>query len=45
MGARVMAQPLAEADRQSLRGFLDLVARKFPDELVRIREPVGQIST
>lgn len=27
-------------DRQSLRGFLDMVARRFPEELLRISEPV-----
>src|SRR5208282_3293478 len=27
-------------DKQSLRGFLAMVERDFPDELVRIREPV-----
>ena len=29
-------------DSQSLRGFLDLVQRTYPDELVRIREPVSR---
>ena len=27
-------------DTQSMRGFLAMVKRDFPDELVRIREPV-----
>src|SRR5260370_36547192 len=28
-------------DNQSLRGFLRMVESDFPDEIVRIREPVG----
>ncbi len=28
-------------DPQSMRGFLDMVARDYPDELLRIREPVS----
>ena len=27
-------------DKQSLRGFLAMVERDYPDELVRLREPV-----
>ena len=27
-------------DRQSLRGFLHMVETEYPDELLRIREPV-----
>src|SRR5512140_1754133 len=30
----------AEIMRQSLRGFLGMVERDFPEELLRIREPV-----
>ncbi|MBM3566983.1 MAG: hypothetical protein FJX42_12830, partial [Alphaproteobacteria bacterium] len=30
----------AKTQRQSLRGFLAMVERDFPDELVRIRAPV-----
>jgi 2,5-furandicarboxylate decarboxylase 1 len=33
--------PAANVDNQSLRGFLRMVERDFPDEIVRIREPVG----
>jgi UbiD family decarboxylase len=28
------------SERQSLRGFLDMVEREFPDELLRVRTPV-----
>ncbi|EWY36876.1 decarboxylase UbiD [Skermanella stibiiresistens SB22] len=28
-------------DRQSLRGFLDFVEREFPDDLLRIKQPVS----
>jgi UbiD family decarboxylase len=35
-----MAGGVAGVDRQSLRGFLAMVARDFPDEILRIREPV-----
>jgi 2,5-furandicarboxylate decarboxylase 1 len=35
-----MAQSLAAVDRQSLRGFLEMVQREFPDEILRIRQPV-----
>jgi 2,5-furandicarboxylate decarboxylase 1 len=31
----------ANVDKQSLRGFLRMVEQDFPDEIVRIREPVG----
>jgi hypothetical protein len=27
-------------DKQSLRGFLHMVETEFPDEIVRIRQPV-----
>ena len=30
----------SELDRQGMRGFLDLVEREFPDQLLRISEPV-----
>jgi 2,5-furandicarboxylate decarboxylase 1 len=33
--------PAANVDTQSLRGFLRMVEQDFPDEIVRIREPVG----
>src|SRR5215471_3287172 len=33
--------PAANVDKQSLRGFLRMVEQDFPDEIVRIREPVG----
>jgi 2,5-furandicarboxylate decarboxylase 1 len=29
-----------DIDRQSLRGFLQLVEREYPDELLRVRQPV-----
>ena len=29
-----------DSDNQSLRGFLRLVETEFPDELVRLREPI-----
>ena len=35
-----MARSLAAVDDQSLRGFLEMVERDFPDEILRIREPV-----
>jgi 2,5-furandicarboxylate decarboxylase 1 len=35
-----MSHRLTNLDRQSLRGFLQLVEREFPDEILRIREPV-----
>jgi UbiD family decarboxylase len=35
-----MSQSLAAVDNQSLRGFLAMVERDFPEELVKIREPV-----
>jgi len=35
-----MALSLAATDDQSLRGFLEMVERDFPDEILRIREPV-----
>src|ERR1700739_4810385 len=31
----------ANVDKQSLRGFLRMVEQDFPDEMVRIREPIG----
>jgi UbiD family decarboxylase len=33
--------PAANVDEQSLRGFLRMVEQDFPEEIVRIREPVG----
>jgi 2,5-furandicarboxylate decarboxylase 1 len=33
--------PSTNVDNQSLRGFLRMVERDFPGEIVRIREPVG----
>src|SRR5437660_6840726 len=33
--------PAANVDTQSLRGFLRMVEQDFPDEIVRIRAPVG----
>src|SRR5215471_16274833 len=33
--------PAANVDKQSLRGFLRMVEQDFPDEIVRIREPIG----
>jgi UbiD family decarboxylase len=33
--------PAANVDQQSLRGFLRMVEQDFPDEIVRIRAPVG----
>src|SRR6202040_1021199 len=33
--------PATNVDKQSLRGFLRMVEQDFPDEIVRIREPVG----
>ena len=35
-----MPGSLTNLDRQSLRGFLQLVERDFPSEILRIREPV-----
>ena len=35
-----MLESLAAVDDQSLRGFLAMVEREFPDEILRIREPV-----
>src|SRR5262245_886081 len=35
-----MASQAGEGDRQGLRGFLAMVERGFPDEILRIREPV-----
>src|SRR4030088_938789 len=35
-----MSQSMRNSDRQSLRGFLQLVERDFPDEILRIRAPV-----
>src|SRR4249920_160542 len=35
-----MANSADESTRQSLRGFLAMVERDFPDELLRIRAPV-----
>ena len=34
--------PNVNVDNQSLRGFLRMVESDFPDEIVRIREPVGR---
>jgi UbiD family decarboxylase len=36
-----MGDKVADATRQSLRGFLHMVERDFPEELVRIRTPVS----
>src|SRR5262245_37979100 len=36
-----MSHGLTNLDRQSLRGFLQLVEQDFPDEILRIREPVS----
>src|SRR5262249_6697264 len=33
--------PASNVDKQSLRGFLRMVEQDFPDEILRIREPVG----
>jgi 2,5-furandicarboxylate decarboxylase 1 len=33
--------PNTNVDKQSLRGFLRMVEQDFPDEILRIREPVG----
>jgi UbiD family decarboxylase len=35
-----MARQARDGDHQGLRGFLQMVERDFPDEIVRIREPV-----
>ena len=35
-----MASQARDGDRQGLRGFLEMVERDFPDEILRIREPV-----
>src|SRR5262245_41772713 len=35
-----MAWQAREGDLQGLRGFLAMVERDFPDEILRIREPV-----
>jgi UbiD family decarboxylase len=35
-----MGDNAADITRQSLRGFLDMVERDFPDEILRIRTPV-----
>jgi 2,5-furandicarboxylate decarboxylase 1 len=35
-----MRESLGSVDDQSLRGFLGMVEREFPDEILRIREPV-----
>src|SRR5262245_65653944 len=40
MDEGAMSHGLTNLDRQSLRGFLQLVERDFPDEILRIREPV-----
>src|ERR1043166_6141466 len=37
----VISMSAANVDKQSLRGFLRMVEQDFPDEIVRIREPVG----
>src|SRR5262245_41522037 len=34
------ASQARDGDRQGLRGFLEMVERDFPDEILRIREPV-----
>ena len=33
--------PNVNVDNQSLRGFLRMVETEHPDEIIRIREPVG----
>jgi UbiD family decarboxylase len=35
-----MPGPLNNLDRQSLRGFLHMVETEYPDELLRIRDPI-----
>jgi 2,5-furandicarboxylate decarboxylase 1 len=35
-----MASQARDGDHQGLRGFLEMVERDFPDEILRIREPV-----
>jgi 2,5-furandicarboxylate decarboxylase 1 len=35
-----MASQARDGDHQGLRSFLDMVERDFPDEILRIREPV-----
>jgi len=39
---KVPGMPNINVDNQSLRGFLRMVESGFPDEIVRIREPVGR---
>src|ERR1043166_2950398 len=38
---KVKRMPTTNVDKQSLRGFLRMVEQDFPDEIVRIRAPVG----
>ena len=35
-----MVKRNVDGDRQSLRGFLRLVETEYPDELLRVREPI-----